>query len=223
MTSPLPAPEPLVAPDAAPDTSAEDHWPVSSWLNALDGVSYLVDVDGVILAVSESAWNGFAAANGAPALTAAAMIGRNILDDTCGEAVRGYYRARHLAVLNGPTPWVAFEYRCDAPDIRRSMRMSISRLIAPGQPVRLLYQSQLLSAAARPWMSVFEPERIVELIRGESALPIQPMCSVCQKLSWVATGQQTAWIEADVYYRQGGEAEVRISHGVCPECLAAVS
>lgn len=188
----------------------------AGWLDALDGVAYLADVAGTVVAVGESRWRSSAIENQATGLTAASAIGRNLMIQISGDEVRALYQRRHAAVIGGSAPAVAFEFRCDAPALRRTMRMSMSRLSLPAQAPMVLYQSQLLSAVARPWMSVFEPERIVETLTAESGVPIIPMCSFCQRLAWPIG--QGAWVEADRYYALGGPADVRISHGVCPSC-----
>jgi hypothetical protein len=151
------------------------------------------------------------------------LVGRDLLELITGSEVRDFYRARHEAVLLAGAPSIAFEYRCDAPDVRRDMRMTISRLDLPGSEPLILYHSQLLSQIARPWMNVFEPGRALERLGDELHLPIVTMCGICQRLAWPlgrkAVGPE--WIEAETYYRRGGAADVRISHGVCEACMLA--
>jgi len=187
-------------------------------LDAMDGVAYLTDASGAILAVGRPGWDGFARPHGAVA--AEEMVGRNLFEAMRGEPVRQAYADVHRVVLAGERPWVSFEYRCDSPELARRMRMSISRVRAPEGAQGLLHQSQLLSATPRPWMSLFEPDRIVESLRAETSLSIVNLCGFCQRVAWPSAQAPAEWIAPEIYYQRGGEADVRVSHGVCPECTA---
>lgn len=93
----------------------------------------------------------------------------------------------------------------------------MSRLDNPKLGPFILYQSQQLSAVARPWMSVFEAERLLHRLRDEAKLPILSMCGFCQRIAWPSS-TPAEWIEAEEYYARGGASDVRISHGVCRDC-----
>jgi hypothetical protein len=134
-----------------------------------------------------------------------------------GAEVRSAYRALHRAVLGGERPFVAFEMRCDEPDVRRLLRMSITALHEPSAPPAVLYQSQLLSAVSRPWVSLFDPQKIVDHVRLEAGLPIVRICSFCHWVAWPIE-TPTEWIAVEDYYRKGTPADVRTSHGVCLNC-----
>jgi hypothetical protein len=192
---------------------------VQAFLEAMDGVAYLADAGGVIRAFGGAATPLFRESGNGPAPKDTTK-GANLFDVICGEEVKAAYRRVHDTVLGARSGYVGFDYRCDAPDVRRSMRMSITRFEVSGGSPFLLYQSQVLSAVARPWMSLFEPHRIVEYRRQDSGLPIVRMCSFCQQVRWPDdAGSQTAdWIEAETYYRRGGPSEVQVSHGLCPSC-----
>jgi hypothetical protein len=189
-------------------------------LDALDGLAYVTDGEGVVLRVGEPHWDEFARSAGADRARASAVLGRSVFDVMAGEEVRAAYRALHRRVMDNPNGYVGFEYRCDAPDVARRMRMSISRLKGPDARVRLLYQSQVLSAVSRPWMSLYEPGRIVEWARTEAALPIVRMCGFCQQLAWPP--DEGGWVPPETYYHLGGPADVRVSHGVCPTCARQI-
>ena len=68
-------------------------------------------------------------------------------------------------------------------------------------------------------MSLFEPERIVEMVKADTSLPVVNLCGFCQRVAWSAAEPRPQWVAPETYYRQGGAADVRVSHGVCPECL----
>jgi len=203
-------------------TTEESARIAQAFLDALDGVAYLVDIDGTIVAMGQPGWDEAAGSNAAGGLTAGTVLGANLFDRIKGDEVRAACNRMHAEVTRGDRAYIAFEYRCDAPDVKRRMRMSVTRLRLPGCAPVLLYQSQTLSAVARPWVSLFEPQRIVETIRDEAGLPIVRMCSFCQRVASPAPPVEApvTWIEAEDYYRQGGPVDVRISHGVCPGCSA---
>jgi hypothetical protein len=188
------------------------------FLDALDGVSYLVDAEGRLLAMGQPGWDAFAQRNGAGHIGAQALAGHNLFDAIIGEEVRDSYRNAHRSVLTGERSHIAFEFRCDAPEVKRTMRMAITVLRRPATPAALLYQSQTLSVVSRPWVSLFEPERIAQQLSQESGLPIVRICSLCQRVASPAPPASSFWVEADEYYRMGGPADVRTSHGLCPEC-----
>ncbi|HEX8568490.1 MAG TPA: hypothetical protein VF699_00995 [Caulobacteraceae bacterium] len=189
-------------------------------LEALEGVTYVTDTDGVIRVLGLSAWCDFAAANDAPELAPIGVIGTSLFDMISGEDVRDAYRAMHQAVVTGARPRACFTFRCDSPDVERWMRMSISLVRGEGD-VGVLYQSQLIRSEVRPSVALFSRELLLQGLRGEAGRPIVAICSYCQR---VAEGQGGGrwWMDAASYYRRGGGSQVRVSHGVCDACMANV-
>ena len=118
-------------------------------LDAIDGVTYVVDASGIIRAIGAVSWQRFAAQNDASALTADSMIGTSVFAGIDGADVREACERLHDCVCQGQRPAVTYEYRCDAPDVERRMRMSISPVAGKGNVVMALYQSQLLAEAPR--------------------------------------------------------------------------
>jgi hypothetical protein len=190
-------------------------------LEALDGVTYLADRDGRVLAVGESAWRDFAAENDATDLGPEKVIGRSLFDMIEGVAVRDVAVRLHEAAWTLRRPRIVYDYRCDAPDEERSMRMNLSAVTPGGEPVAVLYQSQLITSAARVPVALFlRRNAINERLwqRPEHALHL---CSYCQLVAWPLGTQGAAaeWIDPVDYYRRGGPPDVALSHGVCPSCL----
>ncbi len=97
-----------------------------SLLDAMDGIAYLVDADGVILAVGAASWSSFAAENSAPFLTVEAVVGSSLFSQVQGRDVQDACRKIHDAVCQERFPVVTYEYRCDAPEAERRMRMSVT-------------------------------------------------------------------------------------------------
>lgn len=192
-----------------------------AFLNALDGISYLADGEGRIVDVGQPAWRDSLRRYAVEGPGSEQVIGRRLFDLIQGAEVQVAYQRIHQAVLHGGRPHVAFEMRCDGPDVRRLLRMSVSLLREPLGPPAVLYQSQLLSAVSRPWMSLFDPQRIVAEIRKDGGLPIVKICSFCHRVAWPVQ-EASGWISAEDYYRLSGPLEMRTSHGVCPHCADAM-
>lgn len=188
-----------------------------AFLNALDGVAYLVDAGGLIVGVGDPAWSRALRGYGVELEHLRPIVGQSLFDVMNSAEVRALYQGLHRAVLGGERPYVAFEMRCDAPDVRRVLRMSITALHEPSAPPMALYQSQVLSAVSRPWVSLFDPQKIVDHIRLEAALPIVKLCSFCHRVAWPIEAP-SEWLAFEDYYRLGGPTEIRTSHGVCPAC-----
>lgn len=196
---------------------------VDDLVNALDGVAYIVDLNGVIRLVGERGWRDFAVHNGGTHIANPRdVIGANLLSFVSGENVRQCYE-QHLSDLcdfkNAPRS--SFPFRCDAPDARREMRMAISPVVLDSRHRGFLFQSILWHEAPRPAMGLFDFANINELneMLGDSS-PTIVMCSFCERICWPSESapRATEWIEAEEYYRRGGAEAVGISHGICPEC-----
>lgn len=185
-------------------------------LGALDGIAYVVAADGTVLGYHDEAWNGFAVANGAPELTVKEnVIGRSLYDFIEGDIARESHRMAAEWVLSGARAAVRYYYRCDSPDVRRDMRLAISRIAGPRGAGALLYHSIVLREELRPPVGLFEPG----LLRvNDTRLPIVTICTYCKAVALPPGSQDGEWVTAEEYYRRGCTEEVRLSHGVCPEC-----
>jgi hypothetical protein len=168
---------------------------------------YVVDREDVITSVDE-AWLAFARANDAEALTREAVVGRPLWDFVTGRGVAHLYRLLMQRVRTTDAPLLV-PFRCDSPDVRRSMRLDL----LPGVGGSITLRGVLLRAEPRP------PLRLVTsgVARGDRLVP---MCSLCKR---VRTAQRE-WLELE-------EAVVRmrllaadpapeVTHGVCPDCTS---
>lgn len=181
-------------------------------LNALSGTAYIVDPDGVLLFAGGSEWDTLLTSSGA-FLPPWAVFGRNLFDMIAGERVQAAYRAIHARVLEGQRH-LGFDYRCDAPDLERLMRMAIGPITVGEGVAGVLYQSTLLRSTARiPLEYLTNDERLREQ-REASGAPIVTICAWCADVSDGAH----EWFKPAEYYRRGGASGVRLSHGVCPAC-----
>jgi hypothetical protein len=193
-------------------------------LDALEGVSYALDPQGMFLAVGRPGWSQFATDNGQPALAEDRIIGRHLFDYVSGPEVQDIYRRMHEMVLSRTRPQITFQFRCDAPDAERRMRMSVSLISVEGEPAAILYQSQVLAEISRPPMDLFDPVAREAGLASMRNMPLINMCSYCHDVALTGDGPAGArqWITPEAYYRAGGSSQVRISHGICQECYETV-
>jgi hypothetical protein len=190
-------------------------------LDAMDGVAYLVALDGEILAVGEPDWSEFADANASPGLTAAAVVGTSLFAAIAGDPLREAFRRMHVSVGSGHRAEVGFQYRCDSPAIERHMRMSIRPVAAGGL---VLYQSQVLAEIPRPPLNLFAREWRAAGRQGLPADLVVVLCSFCHRVVWPIGADEAhqRWITPVEYYRLGGPSDIAVSHGLCPECYKVV-
>jgi hypothetical protein len=157
---------------------------IQSFLNAMDGVTYLTGLDGNIWAVGVPGWNEFRAKAVAPDLTPASVIERSVFDMINGDDVRDAYRAMHASISEGRRDHITYDYRCDAPDVKRLMRMSLGGIEVDGEIGAALYQSQLITEVARLPMHLFSKELLVSSFRTYDASEIVHVCSYCHDIAW---------------------------------------
>lgn len=186
-------------------------------LNALEGVCYVCDFDGTFLQVGAENWDTAAAERNAAHLQADKLVGTNLFSFIAGEEVKDAYYGYFRDLQQGRTKEISFEYRCDAPDVRREMRMCLSAVSDSGRPVAVLSQSLTLSETMRPVVSLFDTAYLQSLAGSRNDLPILRMCSYCHDVK--VSGAADEWRSPEAYYRAGGTSQVRISHGICPACF----
>ena len=192
-------------------------------LQAVSGVAYAVDHDGMILGVSRGP---FMPEGGIPALRPrdrGLAIGKNLFEIVKGEPVRQAYLQLHRAVWTGPPDGIGFTYRCDGPATERHMWMSLSRIAEDTGTVAILYQSIIIRELSRPPLPLFAFER-------QDAAGVVPagrmvtLCAYCQRVAWpqrTGPGEQE-WIEAVEFYQRGGRTDAVVSHGLCEACIERV-
>jgi hypothetical protein len=189
---------------------------VGHLLEAIRDIAYIVDPSGRILACAAGAWQRFATSNGAPQLAdPSVVVGKSLYDSVSGEQVVNTYRQYAERLLERKREAVSFPHRCDAPEIRREMRMTISPIVVKGQVAALLYQSQVLLEQSRPAMNIF---RAPLAATGVCGPPIVAICSYCKNVRFPAGEPMGEWIPPERYYQRGGSESVALSHSICPAC-----
>ncbi|MBM3545956.1 MAG: hypothetical protein FJX54_03300 [Alphaproteobacteria bacterium] len=192
-----------------------------SLLEAMDGVAHVVNRDQVIIACGERNWRHFARENGGKSIAdPAQIIGRPIMTFVEGEEVAGAYSGYLGRMFSGDLPRVSFRFRCDAPDMRRDLWMSISPIGRDGHVSGALFQSVTLNEQSRPPIGLFDFEYARANLAKASLLPIVSICSYCQSVSMRGrSDEDREWTTPEAYYRAGGPSQARLSHGICPACF----
>lgn len=184
-------------------------------LDAMDGVSLLLDRELRIAAVGWPNWDDFLSRNGGPDQSRHKIVGRHVCDFFTGDEVRETFRRAFEHVLTSERGELRVTYRCDAPEVERLMRLSVTR-VESDAGAALLYQSVLLHARERPPIEHFGAP-----VRPSGAGDLLTICSLCAQVAWPkgAPADRRQWIEAPEYYRRGGEEVAALSHGFCPDCF----
>lgn len=167
-------------------------------------VSYVLDSQLRIL-YCNPAWNNFAVSNGAPRLTGDAVLGFDLFD-AIPQDLKGVYIDAFRRVLKTGQVWES-TYHCSSPTMFRIFRMRI-HLLKP-----------------QNWFAVTNP-LLVERPHSKSSPPDRHLygneqgmvttCAHCRCSRRVDDPEQ--WDFVPEYLRQ--EAEVKLSHGLCPVCRA---
>jgi hypothetical protein len=175
--------------------------PVSS-----QALTYRIDAHDRISHVN-AAWSEFARNNQGVELLPEHVLGRSLMFSIADATVRELYVLMIRRVRAG-TP-VRFQYRCDAPDRRRTFEMEL-RLHARGE---VEFVSTLLHEEPRPFVALLAKGRA----RDDRLLRI---CSWCQR----AALPNGTWVPVEAAVETGHllEAETfpRLTHGICPACNA---
>ncbi len=185
----------------------------------MEGLCYLVTFEGKILAIGSPNWDAAMEMCNAAHLRADLLLGANIFAYVAGEEVAATYRDWMRALQTGREPQITFEYRCDAPALKREMRMTMTAVVDGGRPSSVLFQSLVLSETERPPINLFDAAHMKRQMESDLALPLVTLCSYCHSVKVRAANGD--WVSAEAYYQKGGSDQVRISHGVCPKCFRA--
>lgn len=193
---------------------------VQHLLNAMDGVALVLDSHLRITHMGERNWDNFFQQNtpetsNSKAISAREVIGSNFMSYVMGDSVKSTYTKLFNRVLDHELEAIHVDYRCDAPEIRRDMRMSVTRIKSTNNHDYLLYQSILLSAVPRAPIKLFGVP-----VTQDDGDDIVTLCSICARVAWPAgSSGNREWISASEYYRRGGPEVHHVSHGFCKPCF----
>lgn len=193
-----------------------------SLLDAIDGVAMILDHELRISQIGRPNWERFLEDNPPQDLAAykrakQSVIDRPVTQFFAGDAVRATFADLFKNVLSSTRPAVRIDYRCDAPKLRRDMRLSVSPITTAGEVRHLLYQSVTLSVEQRPAIPLFGAKVV-----DQDADDVLSLCAICARVAWPIGAPEGAreWIEPTEYYRRDGDDVAVISHGFCDDCFA---
>lgn len=194
-------------------------------LDSMDGVALILDANLLIVRIGDPNWSRFLddnrGARGASAgASIEATIGRPIGTFFAGEILQQTFSGLFRRVLDGRRDAIRLDYRCDAPDLRRDMRLAVTLLMARDGARQLLYQSIMLSTESRAPLPLFDAD-----IATNEGPDILTLCAICARVAWPLGAPSGArdWIDPAEYYRRGGAETVSISHGFCEACHARLT
>ncbi len=188
-------------------------------LDALDGVAFVTDPIGEILAVGATHWNAFALENNAPKLTGQWVINQNLFNFISGPNVRLQLKRSMQSISSGIDLRLVMQFRCDSPRHRRIMRQSISPIRSSGQCEGFLFQSVELRSEERPRVDLFDFSERERAVAYGSELPIVTMCSWCQRVQSQPQSREI-WVNAEKLAEAEDCSNVRIAHNICESCYA---
>lgn len=167
---------------------------------------YRINSDDVIVWVSDN-WQAFVDANeGAAKTDAEIVIGKSLWDYIAGFEVRHLY-VTVLKVVRERNQVIHLLFRCDAPDLRRYLRLEMVPL-SDGQ-VEL--RSQILKTENRESVNLLRPA----LPRSDEIIT---MCSMCKKVETDPDDWQEIESAINRLHLFEMETPPQISHGLCPSC-----
>ena len=168
-------------------------------------LSYVVNVAADRIVEIDGPWGAFAARNGAPALTRAAVLSQSFLSFVAGAEMKQLTSMLLARVRSGEG--VSLEFRCDS----------------PGERCHLLFESfRVGDAAVHCATSLLRAEpRPAPAILGSSVARTDAILIVC---SWCCRVRldDSEWVEVEEAIARlelfEDPAVPRLSHGVCPVC-----
>ena len=169
-------------------------------------VSYSIDRENRIESVG-GGWLAFACANGAPELTPAAVLGRRIEDFIADPGTRHIYGLLYGLVRDGAT--LRLPFRCDGPEVERSMLLQLS----PAGSGGVRCDTFLLAEKHRPLIALLDPN-------APRGTDLVVMCSWCKRIR-----HQGQWLDLEEGVQRlnllSHASSPELSHGVCPSCIVA--
>lgn len=167
---------------------------------------YAIDANDRILSAN-SHWFDFAKENGISHLSPETLHGRSLWEFISGAETRQLYYTLLKNVRDRGTEKTV-PYRCDGPDRRRSMELTMSHISGGG----VLFRSRVIHEEER------EPVTLLQLnvLRNDQLLI---MCSWCNKVRV----REVAWLEVEDAVKELALFDAlhlpRLSHGICDVCV----
>jgi hypothetical protein len=172
--------------------------------------SYLIDINDIIVSVSEN-WKSFAEENlGVSACLPENVIGTSLLDHIHDLETKHLYELILQKVRENKRK-ATFSFRCDSPDKRRFLELSV----IPMKDGFVELKSHIMRTEHRKSVELMRSD----IKRSEEYLKI---CSMCKKIAL----SETEWEEVEIATKKMKlfELEVlpQLTHGFCQSCANAV-
>jgi hypothetical protein len=171
----------------------------------MQSYQYIIDHEDRITWLSSS-WDEFAGANNGSKAMVSAIIRQPLWNSVTGEETKYFYKLFTDKVRTTANK-VSFPFRCDAPDRRRFMQMTIH----PKNDGQLIFMSAIIREEPRQPLPILKND----LQRSNELLV---MCAWCKAIN-VASGK---WAELEIATREldlfDDKPLPQISHGICPHC-----
>ena len=187
--------------------------------SGLVDIEYVTDLDGAIASITPEPWRRFALGNNAQSIAdPAVMIGRSLESCLAGNAVQTQFQVLFGQVRSGRKSEIKYVFWCDSQVQKRMMRLTMTPVADDGGKLRAVrFVSRLLE------QSTSAPNAILgagSRNLTEMHKPILAMCSYCKRLEWPR--ESGNWLDFEAFEATGGPTDVRLSHGACADCSAAV-
>lgn len=179
--------------------STQGPGPARMWLDAADTI---VGVD--------EAWLQFARANQAPELTREAIVGRPLSTFITGLEMVELTALLTAAARKRGTA-IAVPFRCDSPDVRRFMTMTLQAELRGG--VRFEYRLDRVEPRTEGALFDRQAPRSEDLIR---------VCSWCGRIRHAEAWNEVEQAIALGGYFVRGALIPKLSHGICDDCRSVL-
>jgi hypothetical protein len=178
-----------------------DNWELTA------SVEYRINAQDQLVDPSED-WTRFALENAAPHLVANQVLGRSLWEFISDTATQMLYKALLTKVRSGEARG-SVELRCDAPHLRRYIRLAMS----PLSNGRVQFIGTVLKVEQRKSIRLLDP------LVGRSG-ELLTMCSWCKSV--LLPDGRFVEVEEAVETLGLFQREVlpAVNHGICPTCLA---
>lgn len=173
-------------------------------------VRYAIDAEDNICFVDEG-WYKFADANGGDRLEPPDILGRSLWDCISDPTTRDLYQQIVDRVRQGKS--ANFTLRCDSPECRRLLEMTISS----GANGSVAFLTSVLSMEDRPPVALLSPKAL----RSTETLRV---CAWCNRINLGAPSSD--WVEVEDAAEQLDLFELELmpdlTHGICQPCYESM-
>ncbi len=180
-----------------------------SWVEELfetdEDVLFFLDRE-LRIAQCNRGWDRFAAANGGVGISRMEIQGRNIFEFIPDALVRFYHDKYSEALRTGL--WIGFDYECSTPDVFRLYHMALRAIETSG----LLVVNSHLEGHRAP--SSPAQESLADSSYSSPGGYIT-MCAHCRRTRRLESRDTWDWVPR--FLRETGR---KVTHGLCPRCIA---